>query len=332
MTSAHVAPVAVIIVNYATAPLTIEAVDSVLARHHDGLPVEVHVIDNASPGDDARILSQAHVARGWAGTVTLHLEETNHGFGRGNNVVLQTLARREDPPDKVLLLNPDARLDNEALAILARFLDDHPRAGAAGARIERPGDGTVTSAFRFPGLASEFSGAVAFGPVDRLLGRPRVALEPGLPTQQVDWVSGAALMLRMRTLAEVGSFDPDFFLYYEEVELMFRIRRAGWEVWQVDEAAVIHHEGAATGVQSRQRTLPPRPDYWYDSFGLYVRKTRGRSGALAMTLARIAGWALNRPIAAVLRRPAAAPPGAFGAMWRRVLRPLVGLPPTQARR
>ena len=98
------ARVAVVIVNYGTAPLTIQAVDSVLRLSTGG--VDIHVVDNASPGEDARILSDR--ADNWPDNVTLHLEDRNHGFGRGINLVLDPLSRRADPPDFVLFLNPDA--------------------------------------------------------------------------------------------------------------------------------------------------------------------------------------------------------------------------------
>ena len=117
---ATLSSIAVVVVNYGTADLAMDAVESVLARAHGGRDVEVHLVDNASPGDDAETIRQAHAARGWTGRVTLHLEAVNHGFGRGNNVVLRTLLDRDAPPDAVFLLNPDARLENEAIDLLAR--------------------------------------------------------------------------------------------------------------------------------------------------------------------------------------------------------------------
>ena len=332
MTSSGQPEIAVIIVNYGTAALAVEAVDSVLGGDHGGRLVEVHLVDNASPGGDADLLREIHGANGWQGRVTLYLEAVNHGFGRGNNLVLEQLAARPAPPDLVFLLNPDARLQGETLAALADFLDAHPRAAAAGAQILRPGSGVVTSAFRFPGVASEFAHALSFGPVSKLLARSAVALPPELPTRPVDWVAGAAVMLRMQALRDLGGFDSDFFLYYEEVELMYRLRCAGWEVWHVPLAQVVHHEGVATGVRSADAAPGRRPDYWYDSFGLYQRKTRGRLGALIVTGARLLGWSLNRPLAWVLGRKPAGPPGWGDGMWRRVVRPLLGLTATEVRR
>ena len=318
--------ISVIIVNYGTAALTIAAVESVLARRHGGRRVDIHVVDNASPGDDAARLAPAHQDRGWAEQVTLYPEQTNHGFGRGNNLVLQALAARPQPPDKVFLLNPDAQLDNEAIAILAAFLDAHPRAGCAGASITNPDGRRATAAFRFPSAISEFSDSLAFGPVARLFRRHSVPLPPGMPTQPVHWVTGAAAMFRWEAMWQCKGFDPDFFLYFEEVDLMRQLARHGWETWYVPEARVYHIEGAATDVKSGNAQRSPRPDYWYDSWLTYHLKAHGPWGARFCAAARLLGWSGNRAIAFVRRRPALAPQRYLDGFTRRILRPLAGLP------
>lgn len=316
--------ISVIIVNYATAALAVEAVESVLSRDHDGQDVDIHVLDNASPGDDADLLRRAHAAGGWGARVTLHLETTNHGFGRGNNLVLRALANRARPPGKVFLLNPDARLDNEAIAILGGFLDRHPEAGGAGARIAKPCGTPVTAAFRFPSLSSEFSDTLAFGPVARLFAGRSVPLSPHSPTRQVDWVAGAAVMFRWEALRAVGGFDADYFLYYEEVDLMKRLAAEGWQVWYVAEAGVIHAEGAATGVRSGREQRRPRPDYWYDSWRLYFTKNHGLGYARGCAIARLLAWQANAVLGMLPGRSAGAPRAFLDGFSRRALRPLFG--------
>ena len=315
--------VAVIIINYGTAELAIAAVDSVLARHHDGHPVEVPLLDNASPGDDAAVLSETHAARGWGGRVRLWLETENHGFGRGNNRVLRALAGGAAPADHVFLLNPDAMLQNEAIAILADRLDANPQAAAAGAGIALPSGDPVTAAFRFPSVGSEFAQAVNFGPLSRIFGTQLVPLPADHPDGPVDWVSGAAVMMRVSVLERLGGFDPDFFLYHEEVELMFRMRKSGHDVLYVPAARVTHAEGAATGIKGGRSRRKPRPAYWYDSWRLYHLKTQGRRGAVRSGLAWMAGAALNVPLAALRGQEPYAPKGFFGDFTRLVLRPLL---------
>ncbi len=319
------ADVAVIIVNYGTADMAIAAVDSVLNRAPDGLAVEVHLVDNASPGNDAEVFRQT--APRWGNAVTLHLETTNHGFGRGNNVVLRKLAARQDAPSKVYLLNPDARLASNAVAELSAFLDSHPKAAVVGSAILHEGSlEPAACAFRFPGAISEFVAAVNFGPLARLFDSRTVAYPAELPLQQVDWVSGASMMARLDALTEVDFFDPDFFLYFEEVDLMHRLKRRGWQVWHLPQARVVHAAGAATGVTRRSSERPPLPAYWYDSWRLYFEKQYGRQGARIAAFARLAGTAIGNALSALRRRPSQTPRN-FAADFRRfVLAPLFTRP------
>jgi GT2 family glycosyltransferase len=289
--------IAVIVVNYGTADLAIEAVESVLVRQHGGRSIEVHLVDNSSPGRDAERLRKAHGDGHWGSRVHLHMEAINHGFGGGNNVVLTALAAREAPPDKVFLLNPDARVANEAIDELAAFLDEHPDVAAAGAAIRKPEGTPETAAFRFPTILGEFEKVLNFGPVSRLLVRWRIPLSPNLPRSQVDWVSGAAVMLRFASLKQIGFFDPDYFLYYEEVDLMRALARKGWKTWYIPEAQVVHHEGAATGASSA-RGRERRPAYVYHSWRLYFLKNHGRGYAILtsilVVLAALSNQAISR--------------------------------------
>lgn len=315
--------VAVIVVNYGTADLAIAAVDSVLAHRHGGHPVTVHLLDNASPGDDAARFAQVHAARGWGDRVRLWPQGQNHGFGRGNNVVIHALLDDPSPPDHVFLLNPDARLENEAIAILADRLDAAPQAAAAGAGIALPDGVPVTAAFRFPSARSEFAQALNFGPVSRLFRDRLVPLPADHPDGPVDWVAGAAVMMRLSVLRDLGGFDPDFFLYHEEVELMFRMKKAGHQILYVPAARVCHVEGAATDVKSGAPVRSRRPEYWYDSWRHYYVKTRGRWGAAATGLAWMAGAALNAPVARARGQARRAPKAFFADFTRLVLRPLL---------
>lgn len=317
--------ISVIVVNYNTAGLALEAVGSVLAARHGGRRVEVHLVDNASPAGDGAVLDREIAARGWTDRVTLYRETENHGFGRGNNVVLRALAGRAVPPRYVFLLNPDARLANEAVAALADFLDAHPQAAVAGARIAKPGGIPVTAAFRFPGIVSTFSAALCFGPVARRLARWDVPLDPALGTRRVDWVSGAAVMMRLDAVRDAGFFDPAFFLYFEEVDLMRQIAAQGGQVWHVAEAQVIHVEGAATDVKSGRAVQPRLPGYWYRSWRHYFQKNHGRARALAAAAGWYLGAAGNRALGLLRGRPPAAPRAFYGDFWRQAVRPLIGL-------
>lgn len=314
--------VAVIIVNYGTAELAIQAVESVLERHHDGLRVEVHLIDNASKGDDPKQLALA--AQVWGDRVILHLEEINHGFGRGNNLVLKALCERQDRPSKVYLLNPDAQLRTEVISELAAFLDMHPRAAVVGSGIDRPDDAApLTCAFRFPTLTSELVGAIGFGPLSRLFSETEVPLSPNIPSMPVDWVAGASMMVRLDALAEVDFFDPDYFLYYEEVDLMLRLKRKGWEIWHCAEARIAHVAGAATGIHGKDPRPRRRPGYWYDSWRLYFLKNHGRAYALCTGIALLVASSIGDALDWFRRRHLRSPENFRADFSRRVIAQLV---------
>jgi N-acetylglucosaminyl-diphospho-decaprenol L-rhamnosyltransferase len=313
--------VAVIVVNYGTADLAIQAVDSVLARQHGGLSVAVHLVDNASPRDDAAQLRAA--ATGWDDRVILHLENENHGFGRGNNLVLRALCEQAEPPPMVYFLNPDASLKTEVIAELHDFLARHPSAAIVGSGIDRPEDGAaLVCAFRFPTMASELIGAIGFGPLTRLFSTLAVPLPADTPTGPVDWVAGASMMARLDALRQVGFFDPDYFLYFEEVDLMLRLKRAGWQIWHCAEARIAHVAGAATGVHGKDTARRRRPSYWYDSWRMYFEKNHGKSYARLASLLLLVGTSVGTLVDHARRKPVRSPAGFAADFSRNVIRPL----------
>lgn len=321
--------VAVIVVNYGTADLTIEAVTSVLERSHNGRDVRVYIVDNASPNGDASALKAAYDSLNWQDRVTLFLENENHGFGRGNNVALTALQALETSPSKVMLLNPDAALRNEAVDILARKIEADPSAAAAGAAVLREDLTPAAAAFRFPNWRSELARILSFGLLDRIWSKHLVALPTDKPAGPVDWVSGAAVMFEFEAVSKVGFFDPVFFLYYEEVDLMRRITMAGASVLYVPEAQVVHAEGAATGqfasAQNRQRD----PWYLYQSWAHYFERAYGRPKAALIALSLWPMAVLHIVHRRIRGKQPTLPKRFFVDHWTHVVRPLWLGPRTQ---
>lgn len=318
------AKIAVIVVNYGTADLSIAAVESVLSRTHADHQVTVHLVENASPGEDARLLKSHAAEAGWGDRVQLYLAAENCGFGPGNNLVLNQLEQAGVKVDYVMFLNPDAEVKDGTITTLAAFLGEHPNVGFAGAHSHIPGDPTpMVSAFRFPSLASVFSHATNFGPVSRLFRRTQVALEADGPTRRVGWVAGAGVMARFDMLCDLKHFDPDYFLYYEEVDLMLRAARAGWETWHVRDAVIMHWEGAATDVRSGESTRRRRPAYWYDSWRMYFHKNHGRGYTLVATILWILGSGTDICISRLRGREPAAPLNVFRDISAHIIRPIL---------
>jgi GT2 family glycosyltransferase len=242
---------AIITVSYNTRNLLADCLNSALTSlERTGLSGEVWVVDNASTDGSADMVRRDFPS------VRLIASGENLGFAAGNNAALQELgfgppgssSHRSDLP-YLLFLNPDTRIVRDALASLVRFLDAQSSAGAAGARLVH-GDGSFQhSAFAFPGLAQI---ALDFFPLhhrlldSRLNGRyPQRHYEAGLPFK-VDHPLGAALMVRAAALAQVGAFDERFFMYCEEIDLCRRIMAAGWEIYCVPQAEIVHLVGQST--------------------------------------------------------------------------------------
>ncbi len=206
------------------------------------LDAQVWVVDNASTDDSAALVRERHP---W---VALEALDENLGFVRGNNRILAAL-EAEGQPDLVWLLNPDTEVRPGATAALVRHFDAHPRAGIAGPCLRNPDGSLQPGAFRFPGLVqplADLGRLPARLYETRLNGRyPAARYEAGAPFR-IGHPLGAAMMARGATVAEVGLLDEGFFMYCEEIDWAWRMRKAGWEAWLVPAAEVVHHGGAST--------------------------------------------------------------------------------------
>jgi hypothetical protein len=195
----------------------------------------------------------------------------NVGFAAGNNLALRTMGLGTTTVARhVLFLNPDTRVVGDALGVMVRFLDSTPRAGAAGARLVH-GDGSFQhSAFAFPGLAQI---VLDLFPIHRRLldsrlnGRYARRLYQGDQPFQVDHPLGAALMIRAETLHQVGGFDERFFMYCEEVDLCRRIKAAGWQIYCVPQAEIVH----LVGQSAQQFRDPMFVALWRSRFLMYKK-------------------------------------------------------------
>lgn len=196
--------------------------------------VETFVVDNASVDGSAAMV---HEQFPW---VTLLVNETNMGFARANNQAI-----RQSNGRYILLLNSDAELLLGSLDILVSFLADCHGVGAVGPLLLN-GDGTLqTSAQPMLTPGREFW-RLTF--LDRVLPRATYrmkAWDRQMP-RQVEALKGACLLLRREALGEVGLLDDSYFMYTEEVDLCYRLVKAGWELWWVPQAHVVHYGEASS--------------------------------------------------------------------------------------
>jgi hypothetical protein len=236
------------------------------------LPLRVVVVDNRSPDGSAAMV------RACFPEVELLEPGENLGFVRGTNAALRRVLSSEfsvlssefsalssqfsadgnsklktqnSKLDYLLLLNPDTVVHDGAIEALAAFLGAHPRVGAVGPRLLNPDGTTQPAAFRFPTLAMTLLDL--FPPGEALPGRlagswwqGRYPHEQGDAPFAIDHPLGACILTRREVLEQVGLLDEGYFMYAEEVDWCFRVRQAGWAIWQEPAARVTHVGGAST--------------------------------------------------------------------------------------
>ncbi len=190
---------------------------------------EIVVVDNASAESPRAFLQQAFP------TVQLIENPSNRGFGAGNNVAIQ-----QGDATFVVLINPDVVVAPDFFAhLLTPFAD--PTVGIVGSKLHYPAGNIIQHAGGYlispRALPSHFGiGELDSGQHDR--------------AREVEYVIGAAIALRRAMLDEIGLFDEEFFLLFEEVDLCFRAHAAGWKVWYEPSAVATHIESAIIGKRS----------------------------------------------------------------------------------
>jgi hypothetical protein len=253
----------VIITSWNTGDLLLNSLNSII-YNPDFVSLEVIVVDNASNDGSVRMVyerfSQVHL-----------IENTeNVGFARANNQAIQQALGKY-----VLLLNSDTIVKPNALQKLVNFMDNHPEAGAAGARLLNP-DGTLQpNCYIEPTLLREL---LRMFHLSALLPRSCYHMEDWdlKKPREVNIVQGACLVLRREALDQVGLLDENFFFYSEDIDLCYRLRKARWNIYWVPNAEIIHYGG-----QSSQLVAADSFIHLYRGKLQYMRKHHGRLVGMA---------------------------------------------------
>jgi len=228
----------ILIVNWNTLDLLRACLTS-LERHLSG-DSEIIVVDNASSDDSAAMVRREFPA------VHLIASPQNEGYAAGNNQALAA-ARGE----WIWLLNPDTEIFEHSFAALRDFMQEHPRCGAAASLLEDAADHSIQHSCRtFPSPAALWSEALGLAgkyPRSRRFGFYRMGWWDYNDTRQVDQPMASSLLLRRTAIESCGGlFDEAFPIYFNDVDLCWRLREADWEIWYVPASRVLHHGGAAT--------------------------------------------------------------------------------------
>jgi N-acetylglucosaminyl-diphospho-decaprenol L-rhamnosyltransferase len=264
----------IIIVSYNTCDLLRRCLQS-LRDHPATGETEIIVVDNAS-ADDSVAMVRAEFA-----DVRLRSQSHNLGYAAANNLALRDLRARYG-----LILNSDIEVHAGALDALLAFMDIHPEAGLAGARLILP-DGSVQDTWQHGFTLGEFVRQQLY--LDRLVPRTKSReTREGEQPREVAHLHGACLMVRREALQQVGLLDEGYFMYCEDSDWCRRFRQAGWQLSYVPAAEMLHHHGAS----SRQIRGDMIAAYNLAA-ARYFRRHRGRLAGLAARLAGLLGMTLR---------------------------------------
>lgn len=298
----------VIVLNYRTAAMTIEALHAVVRELRTLESARVVVVENGS-GDDSLSALEAEVAKeGWGALVSIVASERNRGFSGGVNFALRPTLAGADRPEYVYLLNSDAFVEPGAVAVLLDFLERHPGAGICGSYVHGTEGDPHETAFRFPTIIGEFIARVPLWPFTRLLRRFTIALPIPTEAQPVDWLAGASMMIRREVFDAIGLYDENFFFYFEETDFCLRAARAGFGTWYVPESRVEHIGAASSGWKDRSK---PRAAFWWDGRRYYFYKNHGLLYLWLANAAWLAGYLLGETRRLLAGRKGPFPPRFF---------------------
>jgi hypothetical protein len=256
-----------VVINFNTKALLLRCVESLAGARERGEIDEIIVVDCDSTDGSAEAVEAA-----WP--LIQLIRVSNRGYGAGANAGMAAANG-----DSFLILNADTEVTPGAVARLAETLAKYPAVAVVGPRLVRPNGETQPSRRRFPTpLTPIFESTLIEErwPANRWAHRYHMDESPDDAVQSVDWVVGAAMLVRRRAVEQAGGFDERFWMFCEETEWCHRFRRHGWRTLYDPSAAVLHHEGASTGqdIPRRQREFDSsRVELQRLLFGDFVAET-----------------------------------------------------------
>ncbi len=257
--------ISIVIVNWNTKHFLIQCLEY-LVQIRSYIKNEVFIVDNGS-------------TNGSLESVKIFFPEIrfiqnlkNLGFAKAVNQGL-----RLSEGKYVLLLNPDTVIKEEALIKLKTFMDNHPDVGIAGAQLINEDGSKQNSIANFPSLVTELLNKrlLRWLLPERFPGKERQYHEP----IEVDSIIGACMMVRREAIEQVGLMDEDYFLFFEETDLCYRMKRAGWKIYHVPQAQIIHFQGKSAEKEKERAKVE-----YYRSRYIFFKKNRGISQWLILLI------------------------------------------------
>ncbi len=243
----------IIIVNYETYDLTKQTIKSVITQEQP-FNYDIYLVDNGSTDGSIERLQEDFLKESKDGLIKFILNPENRGFAYANN-----LALKKTHSKYVLLLNSDTVVLDNCLEASLNYMETHQDTGTLGCKVVLP-DNTLDKACRrsFPDFYVSFyrmTGLSRLFPKSKRFGRYNLTYLDEDETYEVDCVVGAFMLVRQKTIQEVGLLDETFFMYGEDIDWCYRIKAANWKIIYFSDAKIIHYKGASySKKQNKQLT------------------------------------------------------------------------------
>jgi GT2 family glycosyltransferase len=223
---------AIVIVNFNSKDDLRKCLDSVFEASRGELKIRVCVVDNSSTDCSGNMVASMFPQ------VNLIRRPDNPGFATSNNAVLQSTRARY-----YLVLNPDVVVMPGSIEEMVAYLDRNPDTGIAGCKLINSDGSLQDSCRRYPDIITIALRAIGAGKLFPNLPRLRRYLMKDWNHSEiadVDWIFGSCMVIRYEALCDTGLFDEKFFMYYEDVDLCYRMWQ-GWKVTYLPDISMIHH-------------------------------------------------------------------------------------------
>lgn len=310
----------IVIINWNSAEFTRDCIASI-GSFRSSLKQEIIVVDNASSDNSLSILSQID-------GIVLIASPENLGFAKANNLGVQRSRGRA-----ILFLNPDTVVVSPAIERMAKCLEFESKAGGAGCRLLNTDRTLQTTCVQpFPTIANQLADiewVKQRTPRMALWGNRALFETSGPVPVPVEAISGACLMVTRNAFDAVGGFTTDYFMYGEDIDLCYKISAAGWRIYYVPDATVVHHGGKS----SKQRDDDAFGDVvTRESIYKFLKKTRGpvyaatyRAAICLASLIRLLVLLTTRPM--LRRHRHGSRIRQTARRWTRILKWSLGLEP-----
>jgi GT2 family glycosyltransferase len=260
--------VSIVIVSFNVADLLNECLRSI--KRETSCEYEIFVVDNGSKDNSVPIVKAQHP------DVQVIQNETNLGFARANNRGFRLARGRY-----IFMLNPDTLLSNGTIDKLLDFMDNNSDIGVCGPKVLNPDLTIQYTCHHFPSISitlTKYLQLQRFFPRIRLFGRELMTYWKYDEIKEVDWITGCALLIRQKALEDVGYLDENYFMYSEECDLSYRMKKNNLKTVFFPGSTIIHYGGQSAFTQKKHSVHESTiTNYLFESKYYFFKKNHGQT-------------------------------------------------------